>query len=109
MSRTAVILELRRRTGSGIYAVPYRSRRSRTPQWLPDGAIVESPTPSQRREAPETPAACFEVAAGGGAATIHHLNLGLVEGLLEYAGVFVLPSGEVAAIYGAEAVPIDAL
>jgi hypothetical protein len=100
------ILELRSRTADGIYAVPYRSRRGRKPQRLSDGLIVESPTPDERRQAPACPAACFEVATGGGPATVHHANLGLVAGFLVFEGVYLLPSGDVAAVYGAEAVPL---
>ena len=106
MTDSSTILELRHRSGEGIYAVPYRARRGRKARRLPDGSIVERPTPAQRREAPERPAACFEVAAGGGPATIHHANLGLVAAFLVFEGVYLLPSGEVAAVYGAEAVPI---
>jgi hypothetical protein len=100
------ILELRSRSAEGIYAVPYRSRRGRKPQRLPDGSIVERPTPEERCEAPDRPAECFEVATGGGPATIHHANLGLIAGFLAFEGVYLLPSGDVAAVYGAEAVPI---
>lgn len=100
------ILELRPRSADGIYAVPYRSRRGRKPQRLPDGSIVERPTAEERREAPERPATCFELAAGGGPATIHHANLGLIAGFLVFEGVYLLPSGDIAAVYGAEAVPI---
>jgi hypothetical protein len=106
MSDMTTILELRRRSADGIYAVPYRSRRGRKPQRLPDGLIVERPTPEERSEAPDCPAACLEVAAGGGPATIHHANLGLIAGFLVFEGVYLLPSGDVAAVYGAEAIPI---
>jgi hypothetical protein len=106
MTNLSTIVELRSRSRDGIYAVPYRSRRSRAVQRLTDGLIVEVPMPDQRSEAPDQPAAFFEVAAGGGPATIHHANLGLVTGFLLLEGVFLLPSGEVAAVYNAEAMPI---
>ena len=102
----ATFLELRSRPCDAIYAVPYRSCRGGKPRRLPDGSIVEQPTAAQRLEAPERPAGYFEVAAGGGPATVHHANLGLVAAFLPFEGVYLLPSGEVAAIYGAEAVPI---
>jgi hypothetical protein len=106
MLNLPTILELRRRSSDGIYAVPYRSLRCGKPRRLPDGSIVETPTADQRWEAPDRPAAFFEVAAGGGPATIHHANLGLIAGFLGFEGVYLLPSGDVAAVYGAEAVPI---
>src|SRR6059058_1186981 len=101
MSGMSTIHELRRRSGDGIYAVPYRSRRGRKAERLLDGVIVESPTPDQRSEAPDRPAAYFELASGGGPATIHHANLGLIAGFLVFEGVYLLPSGDVAAVYGA--------
>jgi len=100
------IVELRRRTSHGIYAISFQSRRPRAPQSLPDGAIVEIPTPDQRADAPDRPAACFEVAIDGSPATIHHINLGLVGGFLQFDGFYVLSGGEVAAVYGAHAVPV---
>src|SRR4051794_10686436 len=101
-----MIFELCRRSAHGIHAVPYRGRRRRKPVSLPDGAIVEGTLPDQRGEAPEHPVGYFEVAAGGVPATIHHENLGLVVAFLPYSGIYLLPSGEVAAVYGAEAVPV---
>ena len=106
MHATATILELRSRSNAGIYAVAYRAGRCRKAQRLPDGVIVEWPTPLERSEAPEQPAPIFELAVGGGPATVHHANLGLVAGFLELEGVYLLPSGDVAAVYGAEAIPI---
>jgi hypothetical protein len=100
------IFELRPSSRYGIFAVPYRGGRPRHALRLPGGAIVEAPTADQLSGAPERPADCFEVAAGGGPANAHHANLGLIVGFLPLAGVYVLSSGEVAAIYGAEAVPL---
>ncbi len=100
------MFELCRRSDHGIFAVPYSGGRPRKALRLPDGAIVESPLPDQRCEAPDRLDGLFEVAAGNVAATIHHANLGLIIGFLPLAGVFLLPSGDVAAVYGAEAVPI---
>ena len=93
-------------SGAGIFAIPYRAGLRRKATRLPDGAIVESPSAGRAGEVPARPGAIFEVAVGGGPATIHHANLGLVSGFLPLTGVFLLPSGEVAAVYGAVALPI---
>lgn len=106
MSDNTSIVELRSLSRDGIYAIPYRSGRARKAQRLPDGAIVERPTPEQRRHAPDRPELCFEVAAGGGPANIHHANLGLIAGFLALEGVYLLPDGDVAAVYGARALPL---
>jgi hypothetical protein len=100
------IFELRRSSAAGIYAVPYRGRSGSQPVRLMDGVIVERPTPDDRREAPDAPDACLSMATGGGPASLHHYQLGLVSAFLTLGGVFLLPNGEVAAVYGAEAVPL---
>ena len=64
--------------------------------------------PDQRCEAPGHLDGMFAVAAGNVPATIHHANLGLIIAHLPLSGVFLLPSGDVAAVYGAEVVPIGA-
>jgi hypothetical protein len=69
-------------------------------------AIAETPTPDERFEAPECPPEFFEIATGGGPATSQDTNLGLIAALLEFKGVYLLSSSEVAAVYGAEVVPI---
>lgn len=106
MTTMPAIVELRHRSAAGIYAVPYSRQRPGKALRLPDGAIVETPTPEERTEAPDRLPDCFEVAAGGGPATIHHVNLGLVSAYLSFEGVYLLPNGVVAAIYGAEATEI---
>jgi hypothetical protein len=106
MLNTITIIELRRRSAVGIYAVPYRGGRPSRAVRLPDGAIVEVPTPDQRCEAPDRPGDCFGVAIDGSPATIHHANLGLIKSYLLFEGCYVLPSGDVAAVYGAEANPV---
>lgn len=106
MPTSSAIVELRRRPGGGIVAVPYRRRRPGRAIRLPDGLIAELPTPDQRPEAPEFPDGCLGTAAGGAPATGHHASLGLVSAFLPLEGVFLLPTGDVAAVYGAEAVPI---
>ena len=102
------LFELCRRNRHGIYAVPYHGGRPVKALRLPDGAIVESPLPDQRCEAPGHLDGMFAVAAGNVPATIHHANLGLIIAHLPLSGVFLLPSGDVAAVYGAEVVPIGA-
>jgi hypothetical protein len=102
-----MIVEVRRRTSAGIFAVPFRRHRAGRALALPDGAIVESPTPDQRCEAPDRPSGSFEVAQGGIPGTIHHANLGLIVAFLPFEGVYLLPSGEIAAVYGAEPNPLN--
>jgi hypothetical protein len=106
MLDTATIFELCRRSDVGIFAVPYRRRRPRRPEQLPDGAIVEVPTPKQRRQAPANLVGYFGVAMDGTPATIHDANLGLIKTFLVLDGLYILSSGELAAVYGAQAVPI---
>ncbi len=106
MRNTITFIELRRRSVVGIYAVPYRGGRPSGAVRLPDGAIVEMPIPDQRCEAPDRPRDCFEVATDGSPATIHHANLGLIKSYLLFEGYYILPSGDLAAVYGAEAYPI---
>lgn len=102
----ATIYELRVRSSMGIFAVPCRGGRRGKPLRLPDGAIVEEPPPDQRPGPAETPEEAMPVGSGGVPATIHHLNLGLVAGYVPLSGVYLLPSGEVAAVYGAEVHPL---
>lgn len=106
MLKTATFFELRRSSRAGIVAVPHRGGRPGKAVRLPDGAIVEAPTPDQRCDVPEHPNGHLEVGHGGVPATCHHRNLGLITGFAPLAGVFVLSSGEVAAVYGARAEPI---
>ena len=106
MKIASALVELCRRPGEEIVAVPYRGHRAGRALHLPDGLIAEEPTPDQRREAPDFPDGCVGLAAGGGLATTHHANLGLITAYRALAGVYLLPSGDVAAIYGAAAVPI---
>jgi hypothetical protein len=103
---TNTILELRPSSDVGIFAVPYRGGRPSPAVRLPDGSIVERPTPDQRRNAPDRVGACFDVATDGGPASIHHINLGLIKTFLLFQGFYLLSSGDVAAVYGAEANPI---
>ncbi len=102
----ATIFELRDSSGRGILAIPFSNGRRRRAVRLVDGAIVEGPTASQTNQIPKLLEAVLPLAAGDDPATIHHLQLGLVVGYLNFSGVFVLPTGEVAAVYGAEAEPL---
>ena len=108
MTKTSSIVELRTRSAEGIYAISYRDGRRLGVFRLSDGTIAETPTPDERCGAPDDPTGCLELAIGGGVATIHHVQLGLVSGFLGLEGVFLLADGNVAAVYGAEAVPIGA-
>jgi hypothetical protein len=103
----ATIFELRAGSGRGILAVLFRSGRRVDALRLPDGAIVEEPLPHQRYGAREAPEAFLGITSRGMPATSHHANLGLIVGYLLLTGVYLLPSGEVAAVYGAVAVPVD--
>src|SRR6478609_1583888 len=100
------IYELHAERGEAIFAVPYESMRPRRAVRIPDGAIVEALPLNGHRDAPPALPGLFQVAMGGGPATIHHVNLGLVAGYLRLAGVFSLPGVGIAAVYGAEAVPL---
>lgn len=103
---TFTIFELRRTHVEGIFAVAYREGRPSKPILIPDGAIVEVPTTHQMRDAPERPEGFLGIRHGGSPATVHDWLLGLVGDFLPLAGVFLLSTGEVAAVYGSEAVPI---
>jgi hypothetical protein len=71
--------------GTNIYAVPYSNRRALKPVKLPDGSIVETPTSSQRSQAPKSLPAFFQRPDG--------FFIGLF-------GVYLLSTGSVAAVYG---------
>jgi hypothetical protein len=103
----ATVIELLASAG-GIWAVPYRNRRRLAPVKLADGAIVETPTADQLRQAPEGDIANLGIDAEGRA----HNNRGVydaypVEVFIGLTGRYLLPSGDVAAVYGAKAVPLD--
>jgi hypothetical protein len=100
------IVALDRRARAGILAVVYESGRPRRTVRLPDGTAAETLDPDQRLEAPESPPEILAVATDGGPATVHHANLGLVVAHVALSGVFLLSSGEVAAVYGAEVIPL---
>jgi hypothetical protein len=108
MSDMPIIHELRRRYGAKIYAVPYRDGHRQKFVSLPDGAIVETTTPDQRCHVPAFVDNCLGLAPGGSPASLSHYNLGLIDSYLALEGVFLMSNGEVAAVYGAEVVPIGA-
>jgi hypothetical protein len=101
------IFELCQNQATGIFAIPLRKGRREKPVRVPDGSIVESLLPELAKELLPKAAASFEIAAGGVPATESHVCLGLVIGYLPLAGVYCLPSGDIAAIYGAEVIPLD--
>lgn len=107
MTNLTPFMELRERSKAGIFAVPYRNRRPRKALRLPDGAIVEAPTIAQRGQAPDAPDDCVLLARDGRPATIHHVNLGLTTDFVPFEGVYLISTGDVAAVYGAEAIPIS--
>ncbi len=100
------IAELRRAKGPGIFAVAYRAGRRRSALRLPDGAIVEVPEPDRLAELAERPQPVLGVAFDGSPAGGRHACLGLIADHIALTGVYLLPGGELAAVYGAEAVPI---
>ncbi len=102
----SALVELRRRSPAGIFAVPYRDGRPRKALRLPDGAIVEVPAPGRLHEVPGRPEPVIGVASDGTPATIHHANLGLIATYVDFVGLFLLSSGEIAAVYGADAIGI---
>jgi hypothetical protein len=104
--RCSEIVALERRAPKGILAVVYQEGRRHRALWLPDGTVAEVPSPDQRVEVPERPPEILGLATDGKMATVHHENLGLVATHVPLSGVFVLASGEVAAVYGAEVVPL---
>lgn len=106
MLATSTIIELRRRDRAGIVAVPYVGGRRGAPVRLPDGAIVETVGPGHGRDAPARLEEFLSLTRDGRLATIHQVHLGLVASYVVLTGVYLLPSGEVAAVYGAEAEPI---
>jgi hypothetical protein len=102
----SMLVELHRCSKTGIYAVPYRNGKKGKPIQLPDGAIVEVPTESQSAEFEYSMTRALALTSGGGPATIHHANLGLIDSYVHLVGLYVLSDGVPAAVYGAEATRI---
>jgi hypothetical protein len=88
----------------GIFAVPFRNRRPLKPIVLPDGAIVEAPSPEQRRQAPVGIDANLGVDPRGKPVPldVHWADDDSVV-YIGLHGVFLLPTGQVAAVYGCRA------
>ncbi|WZO99298.1 hypothetical protein EP7_000897 [Isosphaeraceae bacterium EP7] len=101
-------IELRRCTDHGIFAIPFRDGMALRPVQLPDGAIVEVRPDEELGDSRIEVPSCFEVGHGGVPATRHHASLGLVIAHLPISGILQLLDGRIAAIYGAEVVPIAA-
>jgi hypothetical protein len=100
--------------GRGCWAVPYRFRRRRKAVRLPDGAIVEEPTENQLFEhMPRAKSVDGGTVPGwlemtrDGSRLIRPTDVyrghACDSVFVHVAGVFVLPSGDVAAVYGANA------
>jgi hypothetical protein len=74
--------------GVRIWAIPYRERRALSPRKLICGAVVEAPSQAQRSRVPSEVPATIPLPGNPGV-------------LIRYSGLFLLPSGDVAAVYGA--------
>ena len=79
--------------GVRIWAIPYRDRRALSPCKLVCGAIIKTPTEAQRARAP--PVLPSKIPLPGNP-----------EVSIRYSGLFLLPSGDVAAVYGAVIEPL---
>jgi hypothetical protein len=79
--------------GVRIWAIPYRDRRALSPCKLVCGAVVKAPTAAQRARAPSV--LPNRIPLPGNPAVF-----------IRFSGVFLLPSGDVAAVYGAVIEPL---
>ena len=79
--------------GVRIWAIPYRERSPLAPRKLSCGAVVKTPTDEERSHAPEGLPARI-VMPGNSDVSI------------DFSGLFLLPSGDVAAVYGAVQEPL---
>jgi hypothetical protein len=97
----------------GCWAIPYHNKRRRRAIRLPDGAIVELPANALRFDhVPWGLPALLEVSRDGSRviAQLQSLEGDLPDSIfLGCAGIFHLPSGEIAAVYGARVEPIEAM
>ena len=73
----------------GSYAVPYRKKLAVIPVRLPSGTLLRTPASSQWEDIPRTVSTDLDLTPEG--------HTGAWIGLL---GLFVIPSGDVAAVYG---------
>jgi hypothetical protein len=79
--------------GVRIWAIPYRDRRALSPCKLFCGTVVEAPTETQRARAPSVVPSRIALPSDP-------------EVSIRYSGLFLLPSGDVAAVYGAVIEPL---
>jgi hypothetical protein len=79
--------------GVRIWAIPYRERRALAPLKLFCGAIVKTPTEAQRSLAPRDLPARIKMP-------------GNPDVSIRFSGLFLLPTGDVAAVYGAVTEPL---
>jgi hypothetical protein len=79
--------------GVRIWAIPYRDRRALSPCKLVCGAVVKAPTEAQQARAPSVVPDRIPLP---GNPTVS----------IRYSGLFLLPSGDVAAVYGAVVEPL---
>jgi hypothetical protein len=96
------MIELTKLTEHGIHAVPYRNGRPLAPVELPDGMIVENTTSAhQAHKPPDYPTWLGLDAEGRPRPDATKGRPGPCDGFLKLTGVFLLPSGDVGAVYGA--------
>src|SRR4051794_17613930 len=88
------MIELKSDRGAPIFAVPYRNGRRLKPVKLPDGAIVETPPQEDMGHVPKALPAYFGLDARDEPATSGE------ESYVSLHGVFLIPPGQVAAVYG---------
>jgi hypothetical protein len=92
----------------GAYAVPYSGRRPLMPVRLLDGVIVEEPMHTQLASGPTRYEEFLGVDSQGPTGGRDPRSLNGDEVLLSYTGVYLLPSGRVAAVYGAKIEALNA-
>lgn len=92
----------------GIHAVPFRAGRPLDPIALPDGAIVEMPTDEQRWHVKDGWNSLLGLDAGKAVpdSATDYDPCGYT--YIKCGGVYLLPSGQVAAVYGCQAVDLGA-
>jgi hypothetical protein len=79
--------------GVRIWAISFEDRRAQAPRKLPCGVVVEDPTEEQRAGAPSSHPVRFEVPDNPGV-------------FVPFSGLFLLPTGNLAAVYGAIQEPL---
>jgi hypothetical protein len=79
--------------GVRIWAISYENRRAMAPRKLPCGVVVKDPTEEQRAGAPSSHPVRFELPNNPGI-------------FVPFSGLFLLPTGNLAAVYGAVQEPL---